>query len=287
MLLFSSSPSSLSPSQPSPRTKQRNKMKLCIILLFGIWLMMLMPSSPACAQTAAKPPSFSPTPAPEPAPAPAADHVNLADLLTVAGPFHKFLGYLESTKVIDTFQKQANDSEEGITIFVPKDGAFSSLNKPSLSNLTNNQLKSLLLFHALPHYYTLADFNGLSQKGPITTFAGQHYTLNFTDASGTVHISSGWTNTKVSSSVLSTDPIAVYQVDHVLLPEAIFGTDFPPTPAPVPSPDVAPAADSPSAETEDGVSPSSTESPSSSFRIAGMVVWSQLVLAISAGLLLF
>ncbi|XP_022985710.1 fasciclin-like arabinogalactan protein 7 [Cucurbita maxima] len=279
MLLFSSSPSSLSPSQPSPRTKQRNKMKLCIILLFGIWL-MLMPSSPACAQTAAKPPSISLTPAPEPAPP--ADHVNLADLLTVAGPFHKFLGYLESTKVIDTFQKQANDSEEGITIFVPKDGAFSSLNKPSLSNLTNDQLKSLLLFHALPHYYTLADFNGLSQKGPITTFAGQHYTLNFTDASGTVHISSGWTNTKVSSSVLSTDPIAVYQVNHVLLPEAIFGTDFPPTPAPVPSPDVAP-----SAETEDSVSPSSIESPSSSFRIAGVVLWSQLVLAISAGLLLF
>ncbi|KAG7010767.1 Fasciclin-like arabinogalactan protein 7, partial [Cucurbita argyrosperma subsp. argyrosperma] len=245
---------------------------------------MLMPSSPACAQTAAaaaKPPSISPTPAPEPAPAPAADHVNLADLLTVAGPFHKFLGYLESTKVIDTFQKQANDSVEGITIFVPKDGAFSSLNKPSLSNLTNDQLKSLLLFHALPHYYTLADFNGLSQKGPITTFAGQHYTLYFTDASGTVHISSGWTNTKVSSSVLSTDPIAVYQVDHVLLPEAIFGTDFPPTPAPVPSPNVAPA------ETEDSVSPSSTESPSSSFRIAGMVLWSQLVLAISTGLLLF
>lgn len=261
-------------------------MKLYMIFLFGIWLLLFC-SSPACARTAAKPPSLGPIPAPEPAPAPAPapDHVNLADLLTVAGPFHKFLSYLESTKVIDTFQKQANDSEEGITIFVPKDGAFSSLKKPSLSNLTKDQLKSLLLFHGLPHYYTLADFNDLSQKSPITTFAGEQYTLNFTDASGTVLISSGWTNTKVSSSVLSTDPIAVYQVDRVLLPEAIFGTDIPPAPAPVPSPDVAPAADTPSADTEAGASP--TMLPSSSFRISGGGLWSQLVLAVSGGLLLF
>ncbi|CAK9315493.1 unnamed protein product [Citrullus colocynthis] len=269
------------------RGHRDKNMKLYMILLFGICLMLLC-SPPACARTAAKALAVSPIPAPKPAPAPApaAKHVNLADLLTVAGPFHKFLGYLESTKVIETFQKQANDSEEGITIFVPKDTAFSSLKKPSLSNLTKDQIKSLLLFHGLPHYYTLADFNSLSQKSPITTFAGEQYTLNFTDASGTVHISSGWTNTKVSSSVLSTDPVAVYQVDHVLLPEAIFGTDFPPTPAPVPSPDVAPAADTPSAETEGSISPSSTES-SSSFRIAGGVLWSQLVLAISGGLLLF
>ncbi|XP_022140275.1 fasciclin-like arabinogalactan protein 7 [Momordica charantia] len=260
-------------------------MNLYLIFLFGIWLLLLCSSSPACARTAASPPSLSPIPAPAPAPAP--DHVNLTDLLTVAGPFHKFLGYLESTKVIDTFQKQANDSEEGITIFVPKDGAFSSLKKPSLSNLTKGQLKSLLLFHGLPHYYTLADFNALSQKSPITTFAGEQYTLNFTDASGTVHISSGWTNTKVSSSVLSTDPIAVYQVDDVLLPEAIFGTDIPPAPAPVPSPNVAPAADSPSAETEGRTYPSSMGSPSSSFRISGGGLCSQLVLAVSSGMLLF
>ena len=40
------------------------------------------------------------------------------------------------------------------------------------------------------------------------------------------NIGSGWTNTKASSSVHSTDPVAVYQVDKVLLPEAIFGTDI-------------------------------------------------------------
>ena len=100
------------------------------------------------------------------------------------------------------------------------------------------------------------------------------------------NIGSGWTNTKVSSSVHSTDPVAVYQVDKVLLPVAIFGTDIPPTPAPAPAPDISPAADAPTALDETG-SPRASSTPSSSYRIIGLGVWSQLVLAISGGLVLF
>ncbi|KAF5741394.1 hypothetical protein HS088_TW10G00391 [Tripterygium wilfordii] len=241
---------------------------------------LLLCSSLAFAQKASPP---APTPTPAPAPAPA--YVNLTDLLSVAGPFQTFLGYLESTKVLDTFQNQANNTEEGITIFVPKDGAFSSLKKPSLSNLTQDQLKSLILFHALPHYYSLAEFKNLSQIDPISTFAGGKYTLNFTDVSGTVLLDSGWTRTKVSSSVHSTDPVAVYQVDKVLLPEAIFGTDIPPMPAPAPAPETSPPADTPSSEADKGSS-SATSAPSSSNKIVNLGIWTQLVLAISGGLVL-
>lgn len=248
-------------------------MVICALVLFC--------SSSAYAQMVGSP-SLSPSPAPAPAP----PYVNLTDLLSVAGPFHTFLDYLVSTKVIETFQHQANDTEEGITIFVPKDDAFKSLKKPSLSNLTEDQLKSLLLFHALPHYYSLADFKNLSQLSPVSTFAGGQYTLNFSDVSGTVHIGSGWSNTKVSSSVHSTDPVAVYQVDKVLLPEAIFGTDIPPTPAPAPAPDISPAADAPTASDEAG-SPRASSTHSSSYRIISLGVWSQMVLAISGGLVLF
>uniref|UniRef100_A0A3Q7HAU0 FAS1 domain-containing protein n=1 Tax=Solanum lycopersicum TaxID=4081 RepID=A0A3Q7HAU0_SOLLC len=112
-----------------------------------------------------------------PAPAPGPEYTNLTDLLSVAGPFHTFLNYLVSTKVIETFQAQANNTEEGITLFVPKDSAFTSLKKPSLSNLTSEQLKSLCLFHTLA--------------------GGNLYSLNFTDDSGTVHLNSGWSRTKV------------------------------------------------------------------------------------------
>ncbi|MFS7995372.1 putative FAS1 domain-containing protein [Helianthus anomalus] len=205
-------------------------------LLFTYTLAATSPPSPI---------TLTPTPAPAPAP----DYVNLTELLSVAGPFSTFLKYLQQTKVIETLQNQANNTDEGITLFVPKDKAFTNLKKPSLSNLTADQLKQLCLFHALPHYYSLSDFKNLSDSGPVNTLAGGSYTLNFTDVSGTVKIGSGWTNTEVSSSVHSTDPVAIYQVNRVLLPEAIFGTDIPPpAPAPAPVPDIAPVADAPDAD---------------------------------------
>ncbi|KAK0591101.1 hypothetical protein LWI29_035636 [Acer saccharum] len=248
-----------------------------------VFIAMLVLCSTSNAQKVASPPTSSPTPAPAPAPG----YVNLTDLLTVAGPFHTFLSYLQSTKVLDTFQSQANNTDEGITIFVPKDDAFKSQKNPSLSNLTQDQIKQLILYHALPHYYSLANFQNLSQVGPVNTFAGGDYTLNFTDDSGTIHLNSGWTRTKVTSSVHSTDPVALYQVDKVLLPESIFGTDIPPMPAPAPAPDVAPTADSPSdASGTTGSSPKSSTSNSSQ-RIINWGVWTQLALAVSGWLVLF
>ncbi|MBA0791052.1 hypothetical protein Gohar_015654 [Gossypium harknessii] len=251
---------------------------------------LLLCSSLAYGQARSPPAPVAMSPTPTPAPAPAPPYVNLTYLLSVAGPFHTFLDYLESTKVIDTFQNQANNNDQGITVFVPKDSAFKDLRKPSLSNLSDDQLKSLILYHALPRFYTLADFNELSTKGSISTLAGGEYTLNFSYDSGTVHLDSGWSKTKVTSAVHSTDPVAIYQVDKVLLPEAIFGTDIPPTPAPSPAPvpDVSPAADSPSAESkESGSSPKSAPSTSSSNSIMSMCIWRQLVLAVSAGVVLF
>ncbi|KAL6005966.1 hypothetical protein ACLOJK_040011 [Asimina triloba] len=259
-------------------------MELSVILKITAMLVLLTSqdtsaqpiASPAASPAA--PPSPSPPPAPAPPPGP--DFINLGDLLSVAGPFQTFLNYLQTTQVLQTLQNQANNTQQGITIFVPTDRAFSSLKKPSLSNLTNNQLKSLLLFHALPRYYTLSDFRGLSS--PVATMAGASYSLNFTDLTGTAHISSGWSNTNVSSSVHATDPAALYEVDKVLLPEAIFGNPPPPSPAPAPSPALAPSPDSATAgDSDDGSSKSSSTSSSSRpAHIGGMV---GLISAILAG----
>lgn len=187
---------------------------------------------------------LTPAPAPSPEPAPA----NLTYLLSFAGPFQKFLGYLQSTKVLETFQSQANDTKHGITIFVPKDDAFTSQKKPSLSNLTQDQLRSLLLFHAIPKYYSLSDFNTLSESSPVQTNAGGTYTLNVTkNTAGVIRVNTGWTSAKVISSVHDAVPLSLHEVDKVLLPVAIFGTDIPPPPppAPAPAPSIAPAADAP------------------------------------------
>ncbi|KQJ98886.1 fasciclin-like arabinogalactan protein 7 isoform X2 [Brachypodium distachyon] len=204
--------------------------------------MIILSSTPALAQKAkdksppAPPADILP---PSPAPAPSPHIVNLADLLSVAGPFHTFLDYLEKTDVLKTFQSKANDtkeSAEGITIFVPKDSAFSSLRATTFANLTGEELKSLVLYHALPKYYSLAEFNKLSSLNPVPTFAGSQYTLNLTDNMGSIRVKSMWSNPKISSSVYSTRPVAVYEVDKVLLPMQIFKSDPPLAPAPAPAP---------------------------------------------------
>ncbi|KAK9663929.1 hypothetical protein RND81_14G006900 [Saponaria officinalis] len=244
-------------------------MKTTMTVMFAATLIIL-----SCSSCNAQKKGHATVATPTPAPAPAPHYANLTELLSVAGPFHTFLGYLQSTKVIDTLQAQANDTEEGLTLFVPKDSSFASLKKPSLSNLTQEQLKQLCLFHALPHYYSLADFKNLSNVGPVPSFAGGDYTLNFTDVSGTIHMTTGWSVTKISSSVYSTAPVAIYQVNKVLLPEAIFGDDIPPTPAPAPAPEAtAPAADAPGEDSKDDKAPMSSKDSSGSGRVvAGLVL---------------
>ncbi|KAF0895996.1 hypothetical protein E2562_018130 [Oryza meyeriana var. granulata] len=260
------------------------------IFTSAVMAILLCTSPAAFAQKHKSPPApAAVTLPPSPAPAPAPHHVDLADLLSVAGPFHTFLDYLEKTDVLKTFQNQANNTKEGITVFVPKDSAFASLRKTTFANLTSDQLKSLVLYHALPKYYSLAEFNKLSTLNPVATFAGGEYTLNLTDDMGTVHVRSMWSNPKISSSVYSTRPVAVYEVDRVLLPMQIFKSDPPLAPAPAPAPDAKPsdAATSPlPAKSSSAKAKADKKSSSSSSRV-GVGIASYLVLAAaSAGLLL-
>lgn len=219
----------------------------------------MMGVSPSISQTILSP-MISPVSSPAPTPSP--PYVDLSNLLTVAGPFHTFLRYLNREKLTETFQAQANNTDDGITIFVPTDEAFSKLKTPTvLSNLTKNQMRSLLLYHAIPQYYSLSEFTSLSLDSPITTtFAGAAYQLNITENSGgVIRIDSGWSNPKISSSVFSTKPVALYEIHRVLLPIKIFGTPPPQPPSPAPSPEMPgipndDVADSPDSKGDDGVS---------------------------------
>ena len=136
--------------------------------------------------------------------------------------------YLQKTSVIETFQSQADNTKAGITIFVPRDSAFAALKKkkkkttPAIASLTKAQLKSLLLYHALPRFYCLAELGNLRWRSPVATFAGSRYTLNLTEDTGTVRVRSAWSNAKIGRTVYGTAPVAVYEVDKVLLPSQIF-----------------------------------------------------------------
>ncbi|KAF8762577.1 hypothetical protein HU200_009305 [Digitaria exilis] len=119
-------------------------------------------------------------------------YVDIADLLDVAGP----------------------------------DSAFAALKKKNtLAGLiTKGQLKSLLLFHAFRKFYSLAELGKLSRRNPVATFAGSKYTLNLTDDNGSIRVKSTWSNAKIVSCVYARAPVAVYEVDKVLLPMQIFSS---------------------------------------------------------------
>ncbi|KAJ1290154.1 hypothetical protein BS78_02G221400 [Paspalum vaginatum] len=255
--------------------------------IFVTAVLAILLSSPASAQKSSPPAPAPVALTPTPAPAPAPHYVDLAELLSVAGPFHTFLNYLEKTNVIETFQSQANNTKVGITMFVPKDSAFAALKKSTFSNLTSDQLKTLLLYHAFPKYYSLAEFRNLSTLNPVNTFAGSPYTLNLTDDMGSIYVQSMWSRPKIASSVYSTDPVAIYALNKVLLPMQLFSKDPPLAPAPAPAPESgASDAPSPAAGKSGGLTGGKGDSTSAAYNVRAVGVASSLLLAAAGCLML-
>lgn len=201
-------------------------------------------------------PSLPPSLAPAAPPAP--HYVNVTDVLKQAGQFNTFLSFLQGTQLENQLQTQANNTQQGLTLFAPSDAAFKALRpkyKTMLNNLTDQEKISLLEYHAVPTFYTLGQFQSLSN--PISTMGP--YKFNVSAFGAQANMSTGLVNAPITSSVFSQSPVAVYAVDKVLLPEEIFGLPSP-TPAPSPEPVSAPAsAMAPSDETA-SKSPSNSDS---------------------------
>jgi hypothetical protein len=120
----------------------------------------------------------------------------------------------------------------------------------------------------------------------VATFAGSQYTLNLTDNMGSIRVKSMWSNPKISSSVYSTRPVAVYEVDKVLLPMQIFKSDPPLAPAPAPAPvDDKASDDAASPASRKPASEKATGSKSASYR-AGVSAASYVAVAVSGGLMM-
>ena len=207
------------------RTRSEDFIMVFKKIIFATAVLAVALSSPAVAHETKNPAApSSPIDLPPPV-----HHVDLADLLDVAGPFQTFLNYMQRTSVIETIQSQADHTKAGITIFVPRDSAFAALKKkkttPAIASLTKAQLKSLLLYHALPRFYSLAEVGSLRWRSPAATFAGSQYTLNLTEDIGTIRVRSAWSNAKIGSTVYGTALVAVYEVNKVLLPLQIFKSE--------------------------------------------------------------
>ncbi|KAI4989926.1 hypothetical protein ZWY2020_038289 [Hordeum vulgare] len=134
----------------------------------------------------------------------------------------------------------------GMTVFCPSDDAVASF-MPRYKNLTVDGKASLLLFHAVPVYYSPGSLK--SNNGVMNTLAtdgsARNYNFTLQNEGNVVTIKTGASGgvARVKSTLLNTDPVAVYAVDKVFEPVELFK----PAPSPTPAPAPAPAADAPKA----------------------------------------
>ncbi|KZV38856.1 fasciclin-like arabinogalactan protein 9-like [Dorcoceras hygrometricum] len=177
------------------------------------------------------------------APAPTApEPLDIFAILKKAGGYDTFARLLNQTRVGFQINNQVNNSNEGLSVFAPTDNAFQNLPSGTLNNLSDQQKVSLLLYHVLPRYYTLENLQTISN--PVRTQAtgqdGGVFVLNFTGQGNQLNVSTGVVQVTIYNTVRKDPPLAVYQVDKVLIP-VDFTQPRPPTASPPANPG-APAA---------------------------------------------
>lgn len=88
----------------------------------------------------------------------------------------------------------------------------------------------------MPSFISTSQFQTVSN--PLRTQAGDsrafQFPLNVTTSGNSVNITTGVNNATVTNSIYSDNQLAVYPIDKVLLPWALFGSK-PPAPAPSPT----------------------------------------------------
>lgn len=143
---------------------------------------------------------------------------------------------MKNTQLAAQINAQLNNSNQGITLFAPPDNAFSDLSPGTLNSLTDQEKAQLLLFHVIPDFLLMSQFQTVSN--PLRTQAGNssagQFPLNVTTSGNNqVNISTGINEATVANTIYTDDQLAVYQVDKVLLPLALFAS---PGPALAPAP---------------------------------------------------
>ncbi|KAF8042495.1 hypothetical protein BT93_A0966 [Corymbia citriodora subsp. variegata] len=186
-------------------------------------IIFLLHLAPITGQGPAGAPSASPSP------------TNVTAILEKAGQFTTFIRLLKSSQVGDQLTSQLSNkkSNQGFTIFAPTDNAFAGLKSGTLNMLSDQQKTQLVQFHIIPSAISLTQFQTISN--PVRTQAGNsdngQFPLNVTTSGNQVNVTTGVVNARVDNAISSNSKLAIYQVDQVLLPLAIFGT---PAPAPAP-----------------------------------------------------
>ncbi|CAJ1963883.1 unnamed protein product [Sphenostylis stenocarpa] len=172
------------------------------------------------------------------APAPAPAQQNLTSIMSKHG-CKVFADTLSSFKdALSTF----NDNlDGGLTVFCPLDDAFKAF-LPKFKNLTASGKLSLLEFHGVPVYQSLATLksnNGL--QNTLATDGANNFDFTVQNDGEQVTLKTRLTTAKITDTLIDEQPLAIFAIDKVLQPKELFKGE---APAPAPAPEPA-AADAP------------------------------------------
>jgi uncharacterized surface protein with fasciclin (FAS1) repeats len=184
-------------------------------LIFFVFLII------RCTTTSAQSPAESPA-----GPAPSGP-IHIIAILKKAGHFTTFIRLLKNTDMAEQINGQLKKSNIGRTIFAPPDSGFSDLKLGTLNSLSDREQLQLVQFHIIPSFLSVLQLQ--TATNPVHTVAGDSnegdFQLNITSSSTQVNLTTGVVNATIDDTLFTeSGRLAVYQVDHVLLPLKLFGS---------------------------------------------------------------
>ncbi|KAL0306255.1 UNVERIFIED_CONTAM: Fasciclin-like arabinogalactan protein 1 [Sesamum radiatum] len=201
--------------------------------------------------------SILPSPEAE-APAPGPSQTNITALMSAHG-CKVFAETLLANPAEQTFE---DNVESGLTIFCPGDDAMKSF-MPKYKNLTAAGKQSLLEYHGIPVYQSLAGLkssNGLTNT--LATDGASKFDFTVQNDGTDVTIITKIVTAKITNTLVDEQPLAIYELNKVLMPKELFKASLSPTPAPAPAPEA--DAESPKASKKKHKSPPAPAAPSDS-----------------------
>lgn len=152
--------------------------------------------------------------------------LNITKTLIDAHNFNVAASMLTASGVEEEFER--DEGGAGLTLFVPTDEAFSDMSSSmKFQSLPAEKKAVVLRFHVLHSYYPLGSLESIVNPVQPTLATEQNgagsFTLNISRVNGSVGINTGIVQASVTQTVFDQNPVAIFGVSKVLLPQEFFG----------------------------------------------------------------
>ncbi|KAJ8534414.1 hypothetical protein K7X08_016142 [Anisodus acutangulus] len=167
------------------------------------------------------------------APTPEPSQMNLTSLMSAHG-CKVFAETLLKSPAEKTFE---DNTDGGLTVFCPGDDAMKNF-MPKYKNLTADGKQSLLEYHGVPVYQSMASLK--SNNGVMNTLAtdgAKKYDFVVQNDGNVVTLKTKIVTAKITGTLIDEQPVAIYTVNKVLMPKELFKGVVADTPAPSPAPE--------------------------------------------------